>query len=439
MAARTRYTSQVTKDDAEKEVTVSGWVHKLRDHGNLKFVVLRDSEGLLQVTLKKGVTSPDLIALADSLKEEDVIAVTGIVKPTKIAPKERELSPTKIEVLGKVCSTLPVSVSGNIDSNLDTRLNFRVLDLRRPEVLSVFKIQAKLVEGMQEYLSRGGFRQVFTPCLMGVASESGAEVFPVVYFNKSAFLRQDPQLHRQLAVISGLDRIYDLGPSWRAEPSHTPRHLCEHRGCAVELGFIKDEREVIRVEEELVQAALSKVRNECKGELELLGKQVEVPASPFPEIRFPDVYSILEENGKKIPFGEDYDRESEAILAKYIKEKHKADFFFVNRFPFKIKPFYVMRVDDDPLWARSVDLVCKGLELSSGGQREHRYEKIMDQLKEKGMSTIGMQWFTEFFRYGAPPHGGFNIGIERLTMQLLDLANIQEAVLFPRTPDRLLP
>ncbi|MGA2574331.1 MAG: aspartate--tRNA(Asn) ligase [Candidatus Methanomethylicaceae archaeon] len=439
MAARTHYTSQVTKDDAEKEVTVSGWVHKLRDLGKLKFIVLRDSEGLLQVTLKKGVTSPDLIDLADSLREEDVIAVTGIVKPTKIAPKERELSPTKIEVLSKVYSSLPISVSGNIDSNLDTRLNFRVLDLRRPEVLSVFKIQAKLVEGMQEYLSKEGFRQVFTPCLMGAASESGAEVFPVVYFNKSAFLRQDPQLHRQLAVISGLDRIYDLGPSWRAEPSHTPRHLCEHRGCAVELGFIRDEREVIKVEEELVQAGLSKVRDTCKEELELLGKKVEVPTSPFPEIRFPDVYRILEEHGKKIPFGEDYDRESEAILAKYIKEKHKADFFFVNRFPFKIKPFYVMRVDEDPLWARSVDLVCKGLELSSGGQREHRYEKIMEQVKEKGMSTVSMQWFTEFFRYGAPPHGGFNIGIERMTMQLLDIANIQEAVLFPRTPDRLLP
>jgi aspartyl-tRNA synthetase len=439
MIIRTHYTSQITKDDAEKEVTVAGWVHKLRDLGNLKFIVLRDREGQIQITLKKGVTAAELIELANTLREEDVIAVKGVVKPTKIAPKGREIVPTKIDILSKIVSSVPVSVSGNIESNLDTRLDFRVLDLRRPEVLAIFKIQSKLVEGVQEYLKKDGFQQVFTPCLMGAASESGSEVFPVVYFNKSAFLRQDPQLHRQLAVISGMDRIYDLGPSWRAEPSHTPRHLCEHRGCAVELGFITDEYDAMRVEERLVQGGVRKVKEECKEELELIGKEIEVPKAPFPEIRFPEVYGILEDFGKKIPFGEDYDRESEAIIAKYVKEKHKSNFFFVNRFPFKAKPFYVMKVDEDPQWARSVDLVCKGLELSSGGQREHRYEKIMRQVKEKGMSPVSLQWFTEPFKYGAPPHGGFNIGVERLTMQLLDIDNIREATLFPRTPERLLP
>lgn len=439
MAIRTHYTSQVTKDDAEKEVTVAGWVHKLRDLGNLKFIVLRDAAGLVQITLKKGVTSPELIDLSNSLREEDVISVTGVVKPTKIAPKGREINPTRIEVMSKVSGTLPVSVSGNIESNLDTRLDFRVLDLRRPEALAIFKIQSKLVEGMQDYLRKTGFRQVFTPCLMGTASESGAEVFPVVYFNKSAFLRQDPQLHRQLAVISGLDRIYDLGPSWRAEPSHTPRHLCEHRGCAVELGFIEDEQDVMRVEEGLIQEALGRVAQECNEELELMGKEVQVPKAPFPELRFPQVYDILQGLGKKIEFGEDYDRESESLLAGYVKEKYGSDFFFVNRFPFKVKPFYVMKVDEEPQWARSVDMVYRGLELSSGGQREHRYEKIMDHVREKEMSPVTVQWFTEFFRYGAPPHGGFNVGVERLTMQLLDIPNIREATLFPRTPDRLLP
>ncbi|HPC27731.1 MAG TPA: aspartate--tRNA(Asn) ligase [Candidatus Methanomethylicus sp.] len=439
MAQRTHYTSQVMPEDAEKQVTVAGWVHKLRDLGKLKFIVLRDREGQIQITLKKGVTDDALIAVANSLREEDVISVEGTVKPTKIAPKGRELVPLRIEVLSKIVQAVPVSVSGNIESNLDTRLDFRVLDLRRPEVMAIFKVQSKLIEGFQSYLASEGFRQVFTPCLMGAASESGAEVFPVVYFNKSAFLRQDPQLHRQLAVISGMDRIYDLGPSWRAELSHTPRHLCEHRGCAVEMGFIKDEQDVMRVEEALVQSGLRKVKEECKEELEALGKQVEVPATPFPELKFPEVYEILAEMGKKVEFGEDYDREGEALLSKYVKEKHKSEFFFVNRFPFKAKPFYVMRVDDEPAWARSVDMIFKGLELSSGGQRENRYGKIMDQVKEKGLSPVGVQWFTESFKYGAPTHGGFNIGIERITMQLLDLANIKEAVLFPRTPDRLLP
>jgi nondiscriminating aspartyl-tRNA synthetase len=439
MVARTHYTSQVTASDAEKEVTVAGWVHKLRDLGKLKFIVLRDREGQIQITLKKGVSEEALITMVDSLREEDVISVTGVVKATKIAPKGRELAPRSIEILNKITTPVPISVSGNIESNLDTRLDFRVLDLRRPEVSAIFKIQSKILEGFQEFLNRDGFWQVFTPCLMGAASESGAEVFPVVYFNKSAFLRQDPQLHRQLVVISGMDKIYDVGPSWRAELSHTPRHLCEHRGCAVELGFIKDEYDVMRVEEKLIQSGLAKVREDCKEELELLGKDIAVPAAPFPELKFPDVYPILEEFGKKIPVGEDYDRDAEALLAKYVKEKHNSDFFFVNRFPFKIKPFYVMKVDDDPLWARSVDMICKGIELSSGGQRENRYEKIMEQVKVKGMSTVSIQWFTDFFKYGACTHGGFNVGIERLTMQLLDLQNIKEATLFPRTPDRLLP
>ncbi|MDI9645007.1 MAG: aspartate--tRNA(Asn) ligase, partial [Candidatus Verstraetearchaeota archaeon] len=420
MSVRTHYTSQISPEDEGKCVTLAGWVHKLRDLGRLKFIVLRDRKGIVQVTLKKGAVDDRLIEMADSLREEDVVRITGIVKATKIAPGGREVIPAEIEAISRTVAPVPVSVSGNIESNLDTRLDHRVLDLRRPEVGAVFKIQSKLLEGMQDYLWKQDFQQVFTPCLMGSASESGAEVFPVVYFNKSAFLRQDPQLHRQLAVISGMDRIFDLGPSWRAELSHTPRHLCEHRGCAVELGFIKDERDVMNIEEGLVQSGIRRVVEECKEELGLLGKELTVPTSPFPELRFPEIYSILEEHGKKIPYGEDYDRESEEILASHVKEKYGADFFFVNRFPFRVKPFYVMKVDEEPEWARSVDLVCKGLELSSGGQREHRYEKIIKQIKEKGMSTIGLKWFTEFFKYGAPPHGGFNIGIERLTMQLLD-------------------
>ncbi|MEM4658727.1 MAG: amino acid--tRNA ligase-related protein, partial [Candidatus Methanosuratincola sp.] len=207
MSMRTHYTTQVKPEDEGREVTVAGWVHKIRDLGKLKFIVLRDRTGILQITLKKGGVEEGLISLAEKLREEDVISVTGAVKATKIAPGERELIPSRIEIISKTLDPVPVSVSGNIESNLDTRLDHRVLDLRRPEVAAVFRVQSKLLEGMQEYLWREGFQQVFTPCLMGAASESGAEVFPVVYFNKSAFLRQDPQLHRQLAVISGMDRI----------------------------------------------------------------------------------------------------------------------------------------------------------------------------------------------------------------------------------------
>ncbi|MDQ1279056.1 MAG: nondiscriminating aspartyl-tRNA synthetase [Thermoproteota archaeon] len=431
--------THLTRELKTGEATISGWVNVVRDLGNVKFLIVRDSTGIAQVTIKKGVVDEVILKIAESLNPWDVIAIQGEVVERKNAPQGREIIPSKIEILSKAETPLPIDVSGKIDSNLDTRLDWRVLDLRRPETAAIFKIQAKMVEGIEECLRRDGYLQVFTPCLMGSASESGAEVFPVVYFDREAFLRQDPQLHRQLLIIAGFDKVFDLGPNWRAEPSHTPRHLCEHRACAVEFGFMNDETDMMRVEESVLIAALQKIKEECKDELDLLGKEISIPKTPFPELQFPKIYDVLKEFGKNVEFGEDYDRESEVILWKYVKEKFGSDFFFVNRFPFKVKPFYVMRIDEEPQWARSVDLIYKGLELSSGGQREHRYDKIVEQMREKEMTIEVMDWFTKFFKYGAPPHGGFCLGIERFIMQLLDISNVREAALFPRAPERLLP
>ena len=195
----------------------------------------------------------------------------------------------------------------------------------------------------------------------------------------------------------------------------------------------------MRVEEEVIIAALRKVRSECGRELELLQIPLEIPNTPFPEVRFPEIYEIVKQYGKDLPFGSDLDKEAETILSQYVREKYKTEAFFINRFPFKVKPFYVMRVDEDPQWARSVDFIYRDLEQSSGGQRENRYEKIMEQLKEKNINPEGMAWFTEPFKYAVPPHGGFCLGIERFTMSLLGKQNIRETVLFPRTPERLLP
>jgi aspartyl-tRNA synthetase len=208
---------------------------------------------------------------------------------------------------------------------------------------------------------------------------------------------------------------------------------------AVEFGFMNDETDMMRVEEALIVTAIEKVKNECGRELEALQVEVEIPKTPFPEMRFPQIYEILDQYGKQLAFGSDLDKEGEALLCKYVREKHKTDAFFINRFPFKVKPFYVMRVDDDPQWARSVDFVYRDLEQSSGGQREHRYEKIMQQLEEKKVNPEGMRWFTEPFKFGVPPHGGFCLGIERFTMAFLNKDNVRETTLFPRTPERLLP
>lgn len=425
--------------EKSSKVSLNGWVHDKRDLGGIKFVLLRNFDGITQITVHKAKTTKKILNIIEKLNQEDVISVKGEIVKSKEAPGGFEVIPSDMQVISKAETPLPLDPRGMVGTNFDTRLDWRVLDLRRPESLAVFKIQAKLLEGMNEWLKKNNFLQVFTPCLIGGSSEGGSEVFPVVYFNKEAYLRQDPQLHRQLLIAAGFNRVFDLGPSWRAELSHTPRHLCEHRGYAVEFSFMKDESDMMRVEEELVVTGLKKVKEECEKELKLLKKEITIPKTPFPELRFPKIYEILESMGKKTHFGEEYDRESEELLAKHVKEKYKTDFFFVNRFPFKAKPFYVMKVDEEPQWARSVDLIFKGMEQSSGGQREHRYEKIIQQLKEKGMDAGSMKWFTDPFRFGVPPHGGFCLGVERFTMQLLDLKNIKEATLFPRDPERLVP
>lgn len=422
-----------------KEVVLSGWVHDVRVLGGINFVLLRDAGGIVQVTALKAKTDKKITDLFAKLHQEDTISVKGKVVESKIAKIGYEVIPTEVEIITKSAVPLPLDPREVTPANFDTRLDSRVLDLRKPENLAIFKIQWKVMAAMREWLDKNGYINVNTPCMMGSASESGAEVFKVEYFGTQTFLRQDPQLHRQLLMQAGFDKVYDMGPSWRAEPSFTTRHLTEYRSVAVELSFIKDEKDVIQIQEDLSIHTIKRVVEECTKELKLLKKDIVVPKSGFPELKFPDIYKILEERGHKTNFGEDYDREGEKVLADHVKEKYKHEFFFVNRFPYAVKPFYVMKVDEEPQWARSVDMIYKGLEQSSGGQREHRYEKIISQLHEKKMDPKQIQWFTDPFKYGGVPHGGFAIGIERFTEKLLDLENVREATLFPRDPKRILP
>ncbi|MDI6720747.1 MAG: aspartate--tRNA(Asn) ligase [Candidatus Aenigmarchaeota archaeon] len=429
---RTHYSTDVRP---QQQVKVAGWVDEKRDLGGLVFVLLRDGRGRIQITAKKGNS---LAERFKKLGKEDVISVEGRAVENASAPNGIEIVPASLDVLASVTDIIPIEMNEKIQTNLDKRLDYRCLDLRREQSQAIFRIQSMLIQEIQEFLRREGFFQVFTPCIMGVASESGSDVFPVVYYDKEAFLRQDPQLHRQLTIAGGFERIYDVGPSWRAEPSHTTRHLCEHRTCAVEFAFIKDEHDVIQLEQEMVKSALKNLVKDCKTELDALNVKIDVP-DKFPVLEFPKIYDILEELGFKVESGNDYDSEQEKALGDYVKEKYNSDFFFVNRFPFAKKPFYVMRFDDDPQWARSTDLIYRGVELSSGGQREHRYEKIIEQAKIKKMSPESVAWFADFFKWAAPPHGGFAIGIERMTKQLLGLENIREATLFPRDTNRLVP
>ena len=418
---------------------VKGWVHDKRLMGGISFVLLRDMDGIVQITAHKDKVKPSVLKAIEELHNEDVVVIKGVVQKTTKTKSGIEVVPKNIVKISSSAPFLPLDTRRVTKAHLDTRLDWRSIDLRSPENLAIFKIQSRLMLAMEEYLSKSKFLKVFTPSILGGISEGGSEVFSVVYFNKHVFLRQDPQLHRELLIAGGFEKIFETGPSWRAEKSHTIRHMTEHRTIAAELAFIEDEHDVMEVEQSMVVYALEKVKKDCIEELESLGKHITIPKTPFPELQFPKIYDILKDLGKPLPEGGDLNREAEEVLGEYVKKKFKNEFFFVNRFPFDVKPFYVMRVDDEPKWARSIDLMFKGMELSSGGQREHRHEKIILQAKEKGINADELKWFTEVFKYGVPSMGGFSLGIERFTMKLLDIDNVREATLFPRDPERILP
>lgn len=426
------------KDAKNGKVVVAGWVDRVRDLSKVKFIILRDISGMIQITGIKGKTPEKIFKDMEKIPRESVVYVSGSVVSSKQAPGGKEINPDEIEILSKA-EDLPINAFDYSNVDLQNRLDWRCLSLRSRRSQITFKVQSKLLEGIQEWLNKNGFYQVFTPCLMGVASESGSEVFEVKYFKDKAFLRQDPQLHRQLTIAGGIEKLYDIGPSWRAEKSHTTKHLTEHRTCAVELAFIDNEYDIMRVEEQVIISAFKKVNEECKDELKELKIELKTPKAPFPIIEFPEVYKILAKMGKKIKEEEDLDTDAEKLLWEYVQKKYpSSDFYFLNKFPHKIKPFYVMG-EGNSKYSRSTDLYYKGMEMSSGGQRENRYKELMENIKERNVNPKSVEWFTKFFKYGVPSHGGFALGIERITMILLGLQNIREAVLFPRDIERLTP
>jgi nondiscriminating aspartyl-tRNA synthetase len=422
-----------------KEVRLQGWVHDVRVLGGISFVLLRNFKGIVQIAAPKKTVRPQVYDLISRLHQEDVITCVGMVKASEAARMGIEVIPSSIEVISKAATPLPLDPRGITPASLDTRLEWRSLELRRPETAAIFKVENAIVQGFEETLRGEGFIRAFTPSIIGGVSEGGSEVFKIDFYGKDAFLRQDPQLHRQLTIAGGFDRIYDLGTNWRAELSHTPRHLSEHRTIAPEMAFIDDETDTMRIQERMVVGGIRSALEDCRDELTLLKSKLEPPSTPFPEVTFPQAYEILKKLGKSLPRGQDIDEASQRAIAADVKEETGSDFFFLNRFPSAAKPFYVMRVDDEPEFARSVDLVFKGLELSSGGQREHRHDKIVAQIKEKGFDLEALKWFTEPFRFGVPPHGGYSFGIERFVAYLLGIENIKEATLFPRDPERLQP
>ncbi len=418
-----------------REVTISGWVHRVRALGKLAFIVLRDATGLVQVVIKE---NPELLKKARELNLEDTIRVVGVITESKSKVSSVEIHAKDLVILNKAIEVLPLDVTGVVDADLGVRLRYRVVDLKKPKNLAIFKIQGELVDAFRRYLRSQGFIEIHTPKIVASSTEGGAEVFELQYFERKAYLAQSPQLYKQLMVIAGFERVFEVGPVFRAEKHNTSRHLNEYLSLDVEMGFIDNERDVMNLEEKLIRNMFLSVEENCKRELNLLN--VTVPEfERIPVFTFKEAQEILVEyfNLKEYENVDDLDQRGEELICKYAMENFEVELVFIDLFPLSSRPFYTMPYDKT--YGRSFDLLFRGLEVSTGSQRIHKYSLLFKRLKDKGLDPENFKYYLEAFRYGAPPHGGFAIGAERLTMKLLGLKNIREAVLFPRDRFRVEP
>ena len=412
------------------KVSVAGWVHEFRDIGKIKFALLRDRTGLIQVTVKKGIV-PDEVLDAFQFNREDVIAIEGEIKENKIAPDGVELIPSKLTILSKVEKKLPVDPSDAVPSDLDTRLDYRYIDLRRKDPTAIFSLKSKIAAAFREKTAELGYHEIHPTSIVCAATEGGTEVFPIQYFEQTAYLAQSPQLYKQLAVIGGMDKVFMTIPVFRAEKHATSSHLNEIIQMDIELGFA-DHNDAMDILEKVFLHILKKVKN--SDELKTLKIDLEVPKE-IPKYTYDDVIKKLQKTGFKIKWGEDLSKEAELELDKLIKE----DAYFIYEWPTESRAFYSMPKEDNPKVCNAFDLVYKGLEIASGAQRIHIPELLETQLKNRGLDPNDFEFYINAFRYGAPPHAGWSIGLERLTQKITNQSNIRECMLFPRDRNRIHP
>ena len=418
----------------EEQSKISGWALKIRDTKYMVFIVLQDRSGKIQVSLDKK-NNEELVKKLEGVLASSILSFTGkMVLSEYVKDGGKEFLPEGLEILSR-SDALPLDETASID----TRLDYRWIDLRSEKNNLMLKVQAKFVEGMREFLLNNDFTEIHTPKLIGAASESGSEVFEVKYFDRLAYLAQSPQFYKQMAIASGLERVFELAPSFRAENSNTNRHATEFTSLDLEFAYINDYQDVMDMEEDLLIAGLTKVKEAYGKDIkELFGEEVIVPKKPFPRIKLQDLYQELNTRyGYQIPDTDigDMNAETEKLTSKYAMEVYNSEFIFVTDFAKTKRAFYHMRKNDVP---EGFDLIWKGMEITTGAQREHRYDVLKSQAEEKGLGK-DIEFYLEFFRYGCPPHGGFAIGIDRLTMLLLGIPSIKEEMFLFRGPSRLTP
>jgi nondiscriminating aspartyl-tRNA synthetase len=421
-----------------EQVTVRGWVQTVRDQKRMQFLILRDETGLAQAVLSKEEPPSELNQAVSALTAESAVTVTG----TAVADERVKLGGLELKLEGlEVDSLAEPEVPIAPDSALDKRIDWRYLDLRRPDRRLIFEVQTTAEQAMREYWQEQGFIEIHTPKLMASASESGAELFHVDYFEGDAYLAQSPQFYKQMTMAAGFGKVFEVGPVFRANPSFTSRHDTEFTSVDVEISWIDSHEDVMAFEERWLAHVLSRVK-EAHGEaiVETFQTELVVPDLPFPRVTLEDAKQILREAGHEPPgVGHDLDPPSERALSALIKEKQGHEFTFVTDYPTTVRPFYHMRHPEDPTLTKSFDLLWRGIELTTGAQREHRYEQLLAQAADKKVDTDPIQYYLDFFRFGAPPHGGFGFGLTRLLMQMLGQENVREVTLLYRGPHRLQP
>ena len=423
------------------EICVKGFVETIRNKKTMAFIVLKDITGKVQVTVEKG-NDGELDAAVNMLTPDSVITVWGrAVESEYVKLGGVEIYPKKIRV-ESLAAPLPIDREegkGHEKSSIDQRIDYRWIDLRTEKNQLLFKVQTVLIGAMREYLLNRDFTEIHTPKLIGAASESGADVFEVQYFDRKAYLAQSPQFYKQMAMAAGFERIFEVGPVFRAEKSFTNKHTTEFSGFDLEFSYIDSFRDVMHLEEELLTYALQKVSDRYGEEIErVFGQKVVVPSLPFPVIRLSDLYDELQkEYGYTVPDAErgDLSTEAEHLCLDWTQKKYGHEFLFVTDYSAEKRAFYHMR--DEAGIPQGYDLIWRGCEITTGAQREHRYDVLRAQCDEKGL-TEDVKFYLEFFKYGCPPHGGFGLGIDRLTMLLLGLT-IKEAMFIFRGPNRLNP
>jgi len=426
---RTTYSNAISPSMDGKEVIVMGWVSSIRDHGNLVFVMINDKEGEIQITAKAGTCPDEIRENIVKLKEQATIGVKGIIKPSNKAPKGAEIIPKELRVFSSVDKIAPFTWQTKAVANIDTRLELRAIDLRRNILQHVFKIRNLVLKAIREYLYEKEFIEVNTPKMIATATEGGAALFPIFYYNKEAFLAQSPQLYKEQLTLS-FEKVFEIAPIFRAEPSRTNRHLSEAISIDIEEAF-SDYNDIMRHIENMIKRSVNVARNYCNSIKNNEYKVPEIPES-IPQYTYSYLVERMQNAGAKTEWGDD-------LYPSQLKKINLSGFYFIKDWPLAPKPFYVKAKKDDPKISESFDLMFGDLELSSGSTRIEKRTELEERMVNKGFKLDAFDYHLRVFDYGVPPHAGCGIGLERLMMALTGIENIRDTTFYPRDVDRLTP